>query len=108
MTCSCIIFTIKHEPTPEKKVGLSKRFDKIFSTITDYEDLDNRIAKTLAKKTELLRVWGQPCVPLHNNAAKLGARAQTRVRDVSFQTRSDAGTKIKDTFITAYCFKPID
>jgi hypothetical protein len=90
----------KHAPTPEKKVELSTQFDKIFSTIAGYEDLDDRIAKTLAKKTELLRVLEQPCVPLHNNAAELGARAQARVRDVSFQTRSDAGTKIKDTFMT--------
>ena len=55
----------KHEPAPEKKVEPSKPFDKIFSTITGYEDLDDRIAKTLAKKTELLRVLEQPCVPLH-------------------------------------------
>ena len=90
----------KHEPTPEKKVELLTQFDKIFSTIAGYDDLDDRIAKTLAKKTELLRVLEQPCVPLHNNNAELGARAQARVRDVSFQTRSDAGTKIKDTFMT--------
>jgi hypothetical protein len=90
----------KHEPTLEKKVDLSTQFDKIFSTITGYEELDDRIAKTLTKKTELLRVLEQPCVPLHNNAAELGARAQARVRDVSFQTRSDAGTLIKDTFMT--------
>jgi hypothetical protein len=42
----------------------------------------------------------QPSVPLHNNAAELGPRAQARVRDVSFQTRSEAGTLIKDTFMT--------
>jgi regulator of replication initiation timing len=90
----------KQAPTPEQKGELSTQFDKIFSTITGYEDLDDRIAKTLAKKTELLRVLEQPCVPLHNNAAELGARAQARVRDVSFQTRSDAGTLIKDTFMT--------
>jgi len=35
-----------------------------------------------------------------NNAAELGARVQARVRDVSFQTRSEKGTKIKDTFMT--------
>ncbi|MDD5267867.1 MAG: hypothetical protein PHO08_12185 [Methylococcales bacterium] len=53
----------KHEPALEKKVELSTQFDKIFSTITAYEDLDDRIAKTLAKKTELLRVLEQPCMP---------------------------------------------
>jgi hypothetical protein len=46
----------KHEPTFEKKVELSKQFDNIFSTVASHEDLDDRIAKTLAKKIELLRV----------------------------------------------------
>jgi hypothetical protein len=48
----------------------------------------------------LLLVLEYPQLPLHNNAAELGARAQARARDVSFQTRSEPGTKIKDTFMT--------
>lgn len=90
----------KREPAPDKKAWLSKRFDELFSTTMDYEELDNRIAKTLAKKTELLQVLEFPNLPLHNNAAELGARVQARARDVSFQTRSEKGTKIKDTFMT--------
>ena len=90
----------KREPTSEKKLWLAKEFDEIFLTTTDYEDLNDRIAKTLAKKTELLRVLELPQIPLHNNAAELGARVQARVCDVSFQTRNDKGTKIKDTFMT--------
>lgn len=90
----------KRDPTPEKKKWLSTRFDEIFSTTTDYDDLDDRIAKTLAKKTELLRVLELPQLPLHNNEAELGARVQARARDISFQTRSLKGTKIKDTFMT--------
>jgi len=81
-------------------VGLENQFDGLFITITGYEELDGRIAKTLAKKAELLRVLEQPQLPLHNNASELGARVQARVRDVSFQTRSEEGTKIKDTFLT--------
>jgi chorismate mutase len=90
----------KHEPTPDKKEGLSKRFDELFATTTDYEELNERIVKTLDKKTALLQVLELPQLPLHNNAAELGARVQARVRDVSFQTRSEKGTKIKDTFMT--------
>jgi hypothetical protein len=41
-----------------------------------------------------------PLVPFYNNTAELGARVQARVRDVSFQTRSENGTLIKDTFMT--------
>jgi hypothetical protein len=90
----------KREPTPEKKSWLANEFDEIFTSSTGYEDLDDRIAKTLAKKTELLQVLENPQLPLHNNAAELGARVQARVRDVSFQSRSEKGTKIKDTFMT--------
>ena len=90
----------KLEPTPEKRCLLAEQFDELFSTITGYEALDDRIAKTQDKKSKLLRVLDMPQLPLHNNDAELGARVQARVRDVSFQTRSDAGTKIKDTFMT--------
>ena len=90
----------KREPIPDKKEELSKRFDALFATTTDYEELNERILKTLAKKTALLQVLELPLLPLHNNAAELGARVQARVRDVSFQTRSEKGTLIKDSFMT--------
>ena len=70
----------KREPTPEKKTVLEKEFDEIFSSSTGYEDLDDRIAKTLAKKTELLLVLDNPQLPLHNNASELAARVQARAR----------------------------
>ncbi|MCK5872832.1 MAG: transposase [Methylococcales bacterium] len=87
-------------PCPDKKAWLLTRFDELFTTTTDYEDLNNRIGKTLAKKIELLRVLELPELPLHNNAAELGARRQARVRDISFQTRNEKGTKIKDSFMS--------
>lgn len=87
-------------PTLEKKLWLIEEFEKVFATVTDYDALNDRIAKTLAKKTELLRVLELPHLPLHNNAAELGARVQARSRDVTFQTRSERGTKIKDAFMT--------
>ena len=90
----------KREPVTATKLRLAEEFDSLFSITTGYDDLDSRIAKTLAKKQELLLVLEQPQLPLHNNAAELGARVQARSRDVSFQTRSESGTKIKDTFMT--------
>ena len=87
-------------PSPERKDELSKEFDTLFATTTGYGALDDRIAKTQSKKTELLHVLELPELPLHNNAAELGARAQARARDTSYQTRSKAGTKIKDTFMS--------
>ncbi|MDM8559067.1 hypothetical protein [Candidatus Parabeggiatoa sp. HSG14] len=76
------------------------KFDRIFSTKTGYAQLDDRISKTKAKKNELLLVLSHPELPLHNNVAELAARSQARSRDVSLQTKSKAGTKTKDTFLT--------
>jgi len=62
--------------------------------------LDDRLQKTYAKKNELLQVLKFPEVPLHNNPAELGARVQTRKRDISLQTKNDKGTQAKDTMMT--------
>ena len=94
------LLKFKRNPTAQEKIRLSIEFDEIFSSTTGYDDLDERISKTLAKKTELLLVLEYPQLPLHNNASELGARVQARARDVSFQTRNTRGTKIKDTFMT--------
>ncbi len=90
----------KETPTSVAEIGLSKEFDRLFSTQTGYGELDDRIAKTKAKKEELLAVLRHPELPLHNNDAELGARVQARVRDVSLHTKSKAGTKAKDTFMS--------
>lgn len=90
----------KQTPSPAEAARLSAEFDRLFSTRTGYAELDERIAKTLAKKQTLLAVLRHPQLPLHNNDAELGARAQARVRDVSLHTKSKAGTKAKDTFMS--------
>ncbi len=94
------LLEFKQTPTPAEADRLSAEFDRLFSTQTGYAELDDRIAKTLAKKAALLAVLRHPELPLHNNDAELGARAQARVRDVSLHTKSKAGTKAKDTFMT--------
>ena len=94
------LIAYQKEPDPTKISLLTQEFDALFSTQTEYEQLNERIAKTLAKKQELLLVLKYPDVPLHNNASELAARVQARARDVSLHTRSEEGTKIKDTFMT--------
>ena len=90
----------KQSPNEEKASTLSKEFDELFSIVTGYDHLDDRIGKTLAKKKELLLVLKYPELPIHNNASELSARVQVRDRDVSLHTMSEDGTKIKDTFMT--------
>lgn len=90
----------KKNPQKDKAKELSLKFDELFSTKTEYRQLNKRIAKTKADKKELLLVLKYPNIPLHNNLAELGARAQVRRRDVSLQTITDEGTKASDTFLT--------
>ena len=71
-------------PTEELSAKLRLEFDELFSTRTGYDALDDRIAKTEAKKDELLTVLKVPEVPLHNNASELGARVSARRRDVRY------------------------
>ena len=85
-------------PTPEDRARLEEEFDELFSTVTGYEALDARIAKTKVKKWCLLMVLEHPEIPLHNNPAELGARKRVRQQKISFGTRTEEGTKARDTF----------
>lgn len=88
------------QPSSERAVQLSQAFDELFSTVTGYTALDARIAKTKAKKGQLLLVLEHPEVPLHNNLSELAARSRVRKRDVSYGPRTSAGKKAWDTFMT--------
>ncbi|MFW6106935.1 MAG: IS66 family transposase [bacterium] len=87
-------------PSDEWAARLRLEFDELFSTQTGYDALDDRIAKTLAKRKELLTVLSEPTVPLHNNASELGARVSARRRDVSLHSRSERGARAMDIFTT--------
>ena len=87
-------------PALEQATVLSREFDTLFSTVTGYDALDRRIAKTKAKKDKLLMVLLHPEIPLHNNPAELGARRRVRKRDVSFGPRTTDGVAAWDTFMT--------
>jgi len=93
---------LKYKLSPSNAIAkkLSREFDVLFSTKTGYSALDERIARTLSKKKSLLLPLVFPFLPLHNNPAELGARAQARMRDINLQTISENGTKTKDTFAT--------
>ena len=90
----------KEAPDPNRAIELAQQFDELFVTQTGYQQLDERIAKTHAKRRELLLVLKYPELPLHNNASELSARVQARARDISLHTMSEDGTIIKDTFMT--------
>ena len=90
----------RQDPSPEEGQRLETEFDHLFALTTGYAALDQRIAKTQAKKESLLLVLKYPELPLHNNAAELGVRQRVRKRDVSFGPRTQAGVRAWDTFAT--------
>lgn len=87
-------------PDPEKAVALRLKFKAIFSQTTDYKQLNQRLAKTLAHEGKLLVVLDHPEVILHNNSAELGVRQRVRKRDVSFGPRTEEGRIAWDSFMT--------
>ena len=94
------LLAYREKPTAKKRTQLEARFDLLFATETGYYDLDQRIAKTQAKKDSLLLVLKHPELPLHNNASELAVRQRVRKRDVSFGPRAPLGVQAWDTFMT--------
>jgi len=94
------LYKYKKNPSCELANSISAEFDILFSTKTGYNELNARIAKSKAKKEELLTVLNHPEIPLHNNRSENGARVQKRREDVSLQTKTKAGTEAKDTMMT--------
>lgn len=94
------LLAYRDQPTAAERVRLTAAFDTLFATTTDYWALNDRIAKTRARKAVLLAVLEHPEIPLHNNLAELGARQRVRKRDVSFGPRTAEGAKAWDTFMS--------
>jgi len=94
------LLAYRQQPTLKEKERLGKQFETLFATETGYEALDERIAKTKAKKDDLLRVLDHPDLPLHNNEAELGARQRKPKENISYGPRTTTGAKGWDTGLT--------
>jgi hypothetical protein len=94
------LLTYRHHPNQEEADALRGEFEQLFEQTTGYQQLDERLALTLAKKEALLMVLSHPEILLHNNPAELGARQRVRKRDVSLQARTREGVGAWDTFQT--------
>ena len=90
----------KKTPEEGKVKVLEAEFDELFSTLTNYPELNERIEKIAKKKENLLIVLKYPEVPVHNNVSENGARVQKRREDISLQTKSKAGTIAKDAMMS--------
>ncbi len=94
------LLAYRQQPQRLAAERLRTRFDQLFSTITGYHALDQRIAASKAKAANLLLVLDFPELPLHNNPAELGARQRVRKRTISLGPSTQEGLEAWDTFMT--------
>ena len=90
----------KETPTEKDKVLLLDKFDEIFTQQTDFQLLNLALQRLHANKSELLLVLDRPEIPLHNNLSENDIREYVKKRKISGSTRSEAGRRCRDTFVS--------
>ena len=91
--------TYCRDPTPQRKAGLKKRFEAIFTTTTGFATLDRLLSRLYANKDELLLALERPDIPLNTNGSENDIRCQVIKRKISGGTRSEAGRDCRDAFL---------
>ena len=90
----------RESPTPARCTRLETDFDRLFLKETGWGELDKVLRKIHGKKSELLLVLVHPEIPLHNNLSENDIRQYVKKRKISAGTRSDAGRRCRDTFLS--------
>jgi hypothetical protein len=90
----------RQTPSQKEAASLRSQFERLFGQASGYEQLDERMAVTWAKKERRLLVLRHPAIPLHHTPAEGGARQRVRKRDVSLQARTKEGIAAWDSLQT--------
>lgn len=90
----------RESPTPRRKEGLARDFDRIFQQRTGFPELNEALRRIHAKRADLLLVLERPEIPLHNNLSESDIREWAKKRKISAGTRSELGRRCRDTFIS--------
>ena len=90
----------RESPTPAQRARLEAGFDRLFLKETRWPELNEVLRKIHGKKSELLLVLDHPEIPLHNNLSENDIRQYVKKRKISAGTRSDAGRRCRDTFLS--------
>jgi hypothetical protein len=88
----------RQRPDAGSKRVLESRFDELVGGKTGYPSIDGVLKEMRDHKADLLRILGQPEVPLHNNGTESDIREYVKKRKISGGTRSEAGRRCRDTF----------
>ena len=84
----------------QERARLETDFDRLFLKETGWPELNEVLRKIHGKKSELLLVLDHPEIPLHNNLSENDIRQYVKKRKISAGTRSDAGRRCRDTFLS--------
>jgi hypothetical protein len=87
-------------PAPAQRAPLETDFDRLFLNDTGWPELNEALRKIHGKESELLLVLDHPEIPLHNNLSENDIRQYVKKRKISAGTRSDAGRRCRDTFLS--------
>lgn len=87
-------------PTESAKATLAIQFDEMCQAKTVYPELNDALRRLHAKREEFLAVLEHPHLALHNNLAENDIREYARIRKISGGTRSTAGQRCRDTFMS--------
>jgi hypothetical protein len=90
----------RESPTPQRRGRLENDFDRLFLKKTGWSELNEALRTIHAKKSGLLLVLDHPQIPLHNNLSENDIRQYVKKRKISAGTRSDAGRRCRDTFLS--------
>jgi Transposase IS66 family len=88
------------QPDPTQKAVLEGRFDTLCAQRTVYPSINNVLTEMRQHQADLLRVLECPAVPLHNNGTESIIRVYVQKRKISGSTRSPAGRRCRDTFVS--------
>ncbi|MEM1173052.1 MAG: transposase [Cyanobacteria bacterium P01_H01_bin.35] len=94
------LLAYRDAPTLSTAQRLRSEFLELFTTVSGYQQLDERKRLTVTKISELLLVLEHPELPLHNNPAELAARTMVRRRHISYGTQTIEGAASWDTFMS--------
>lgn len=90
----------KNNPLKKEKIKLSEEFDNIVNKKTEFDVINEALENLYQIKKNLLLVLERPEIPLNNNISENDIRIYVTKRKVHGGTRSDAGRKSRDTFIS--------
>ena len=90
----------RQTPTPGRRRGLERDFDRLFTSRTGWPALNAVLERLHAKRPSLLAVLDYPEIPLTNNLSERDIREYAKKRKISAGTRNDLGRRCRDTFLS--------